>query len=59
MFFVCNSATVVKVNMFGTYIDSRCNHMTSHNPMLINVDRNVYTRIKMGNEQIVQANFSD
>ncbi|KAM1734190.1 hypothetical protein ACFX11_019714 [Malus domestica] len=55
MFFACNYAVIVKGEHVW-YIDSGCsNHMTAHESMLINLDKNVLTRIKMENGQLVQA----
>ncbi|XP_070669084.1 uncharacterized protein [Malus domestica] len=55
MFFACNYAAIVKGEHVW-YIDSGCsNHMTAHESMLINLDKNVLTRIKMENGQLVQA----
>ncbi|XP_050156241.1 uncharacterized protein LOC126630153 [Malus sylvestris] len=53
--FACNFAAIVKREHVW-YIDSGCsNHMTSHESTLIDLDKNVSTRIKMGNGQLVQA----
>lgn len=55
MLFACNSATMVKYEHVQ-FIDSGCsNHMTLYESLLINVDKTLNTRIKMGNRQIVQA----
>lgn len=55
MFFACNSTSVIK-DEHVWFIDSGCsNHMTYHESLLRNVVVNVITRIKMGNEKIVQA----
>lgn len=51
----CSLTAIIKIEHVW-YIDNECsNQMTSHKPMLINMDRSVSTIIKMGNGQIVQA----
>ncbi|KAI5348918.1 hypothetical protein L3X38_001805 [Prunus dulcis] len=55
MFYACHSATIGR-NMYIWYVDSSCsNHMTSHESLLINVDKNVKCRVKMGTRDLVQS----
>lgn len=55
MFFACNSSSMIKEEHVW-FIDNGCsNYMTCHESLLINVDRNVTTRIIIENGQIVQA----
>ncbi|KAI5319434.1 hypothetical protein L3X38_039142 [Prunus dulcis] len=55
MFYACHSATIGK-NMNTWYVDSACsNHMTSHESLLVNIDKNVKCRVKMGTSDLVQS----
>ena len=55
MFYACHSASVVK-NSSVWYVDSACsNHMTGHESLLIEVNRNVTAKVKMGTGDLVQA----
>ncbi|CAL9026025.1 unnamed protein product [Prunus brigantina] len=55
MFYACHSATIGR-NMDIWYVDNACsNHMTSHESLLINVDKNVKCRVKMGSGDLVQS----
>ncbi|VVA36580.1 PREDICTED: Retrovirus-related Pol poly from transposon, partial [Prunus dulcis] len=55
MFYACHSATIGK-NMNMWYVDSACsNHMTSHESLLVNIDKNVKCRVKMGTGDLVQS----
>ncbi|XP_020417837.1 uncharacterized protein LOC109948602 [Prunus persica] len=48
MFYACHSASIEK-NMNVWYVDSACsNHMTAHESLLIDIDRNVNCKVKMG-----------
>ncbi|KAB2610770.1 hypothetical protein D8674_018802 [Pyrus ussuriensis x Pyrus communis] len=50
-----NQASVVK-NSSVWYVDSACsNHMTSHESLLIEVNRNMTAKVKMGTGDLVQA----
>ncbi|VVA31237.1 PREDICTED: Retrovirus-related Pol poly from transposon, partial [Prunus dulcis] len=55
MFYACHAATIGKnVNMW--YVDSACsNHMTSHESLLVNVDKSVKSKVKMGTGDLVQS----
>ncbi|XP_020411153.1 uncharacterized protein LOC109946781 [Prunus persica] len=55
MFYACHTATIGKnVNMW--YVDSACsNHMTSHEFLLVNVDKSVKCKVKMGTGDLVQS----
>ncbi|BBG96571.1 transposable element gene [Prunus dulcis] len=53
LFYVCNAATDVKVN-HSWYIDSGCsNHMTGDEGLLVNIQRNLSSKVKMGTGEIV------
>ncbi|KAI5333503.1 hypothetical protein L3X38_023634 [Prunus dulcis] len=53
LFYVCNAATDVKVN-HSWYIDSGCsNHMTGDEGLLVNIRRNLSSKVKMGTGEIV------
>ncbi|KAI5336306.1 hypothetical protein L3X38_015573 [Prunus dulcis] len=53
LFYVCNAATDVKVN-HSWYIDSGCsNHMTGDEGLLVNIQRNLTSKVKMGTGQVV------
>ncbi|CAL2226910.1 unnamed protein product [Prunus armeniaca] len=55
MFYACHSATIGK-NMNMWYVDSACsNHMTSHESLLVNIDKNVKCRVKMDTGDLVQS----
>ncbi|KAI5323718.1 hypothetical protein L3X38_032790 [Prunus dulcis] len=55
LFYACHSATIGK-NMNMWYVDSACsNHMTSHESLLVNIDKNVKCRVKMGTGDLVQS----
>nr|XP_017187781.2 uncharacterized protein LOC108173372 [Malus domestica] len=55
LFYACNAMTDVKVN-HSWYIDSGCsNHMTGDERLLINIQRNLTSRVKMGTGEIVQV----
>ncbi|KAL6287822.1 hypothetical protein ACE6H2_012212 [Prunus campanulata] len=55
MFFACHSATISR-NKNVWYVDSACsNHMTSHESLLVDIDRNVRCRVKMGTGDLVQS----
>ncbi|KAI5348415.1 hypothetical protein L3X38_001302 [Prunus dulcis] len=55
MFYACHTATIGKnVNMW--YVDSACsNHMTSHEFLLVNVDKSVKCKVKMRTGDLVQS----
>ncbi|CAL8993586.1 unnamed protein product [Prunus brigantina] len=53
LFYVCNAATDVKVN-HSRYIDSGCsNHMTGDEGLLVNIQRNLNSKVKMGTGEAV------
>ncbi|XP_016651518.1 PREDICTED: uncharacterized protein LOC107881689 [Prunus mume] len=53
LFYACNAATDVKVN-HSWYIDSGCsNHMTGDERLLVNIQRNLTSKVKMGTGEIV------
>ncbi|KAI5317846.1 hypothetical protein L3X38_037553 [Prunus dulcis] len=53
LFYVCNAATDVKVN-HSWYIDSGCsNHMTGDEGLLVNIQRNLTSKVKMGTGEVV------
>ena len=55
VFYACNVATIEK-NKDMWYIDSGgSNHMTAHESLLINIDRDFTGRVKMGNGQLVRT----
>ncbi|XP_070682342.1 uncharacterized protein [Malus domestica] len=55
LFYVCNAMTDVKVNN-SWYIDSGCsNHMTGDERLLVNIQRNLTSKVKMGAGEIVQV----
>ncbi|KAI5337779.1 hypothetical protein L3X38_017050 [Prunus dulcis] len=55
MFYACHSASIEK-NMNVWYVDSACsNHMTAHESLLIDIDRNVNYKVKMGTGDFVQS----
>ncbi|XP_050154691.1 uncharacterized protein LOC126628870 [Malus sylvestris] len=55
MFYACHSATIGR-SMNIWYVDSACsNHMTSHESLLIDVDKNVRCKVKMGTGDLVQS----
>ncbi|KAI5350061.1 hypothetical protein L3X38_002952 [Prunus dulcis] len=59
MFYACHSATIGK-NMNMWYVDSACsNHMISHESLLVNIDKNVKCRVKMGTGDLVQSTGKD
>ena len=48
LFYACNAVTDVKVNN-SWYIDSGCsNHMTGDERLLVNVQKNLTSKVKMG-----------
>ncbi|CAL2237102.1 unnamed protein product [Prunus armeniaca] len=53
LFYACNVVTNVKVN-HSWYIDSGCsNHMTGDESLLVNIKRNLTSKVKMGTGEIV------
>ena len=55
LFYACNAVTDVKVNN-SWYIDSGCsNHMTGDERLLVNVQKNLTSKVKMGTGEIVQV----
>ncbi|CAL8992316.1 unnamed protein product [Prunus brigantina] len=51
--YVCNAATDVKVN-HSWYIDSGCsNHMIGDEGLLVNIQRNLTSKVKMGTREVV------
>ncbi|CAL9002440.1 unnamed protein product [Prunus brigantina] len=53
LFYVCNAATDVKVN-HSWYIDSGCsNHMTGDEGLLVNIQRDLASKVKMGTGEVV------
>ncbi|XP_070677879.1 uncharacterized protein [Malus domestica] len=55
MFYACHSTTIGR-NMNIWCVDSACsNHITSHESLLIDVDKNVKCRVKMGIGDLVQS----
>ncbi|CAL2266063.1 unnamed protein product [Prunus armeniaca] len=53
LFYVCNAATDVKVN-HSWYIDSGCsNHMTGDEGLLVNIQRDLTSKVKMGTGEVV------
>ncbi|CAL2240562.1 unnamed protein product [Prunus armeniaca] len=53
LFYVCNAATDVKVN-HSWYIHSGCsNHMTGDEGLLVNIQRNLTSKVKMGTGEVV------
>ncbi|XP_008227746.1 PREDICTED: uncharacterized protein LOC103327230 [Prunus mume] len=53
LFYACNAVTDVKVN-HSWYIDSGCsNHMTGDESLLVNIQRNLTSKVKMGTGEIV------
>ncbi|CAL8152285.1 unnamed protein product [Prunus armeniaca] len=53
LFYMCNAATNVKVN-HSWYIDSGCsNHMTGDEGLLVNIQRNLTSKVKMGIGEVV------
>ncbi|CAL2266202.1 unnamed protein product [Prunus armeniaca] len=55
MFYACHSATIGR-NVNVWYVDSACsNHMTAHESLLIDIDRNVNCKVKMGTGDLVQS----
>ncbi|CAL9022992.1 unnamed protein product, partial [Prunus brigantina] len=54
MFYACHSASVKNGSVW--FVDSACsNHMTSQESVLINIDRSVTCKVKMGTGDLVQA----
>ncbi|XP_068307501.1 uncharacterized protein [Pyrus communis] len=54
MFYACHSSTVQDRSVW--FVDSACsNHMTSQESTLINLDRSVTCKVKMGTGDLVQA----
>ncbi|CAL8993724.1 unnamed protein product [Prunus brigantina] len=55
MFYACHPATIGKnVNIW--YVDSACsNHMTAYESLLIDIDRSVNCKVKMGTSDLVQS----
>ncbi|XP_016651052.1 PREDICTED: uncharacterized protein LOC107881557 [Prunus mume] len=54
MFYACHSASVKNGSVW--FVDSACsNHMTSQESALINIDRIVTGKVKMGTRDLVQA----
>ncbi|CAL2275175.1 unnamed protein product [Prunus armeniaca] len=54
MFYACHSASVKNGSVW--FVDSACNnHMTSQESVLINIDRTVTCKVKMGTGDLVQA----
>ncbi|KAM2607730.1 hypothetical protein TB2_036248 [Malus domestica] len=55
LFYAYNAVTDVKVNN-SWYIDSGCsNHMTGDKRLLVNVQRNLTSKVKMGTGEICQV----
>ncbi|CAL8999643.1 unnamed protein product [Prunus brigantina] len=55
LFYACNVVTYVKVN-HSWYIDSGCsNHMTGDESLLVNIQRNLTSKVKMGIGEIVSV----
>ena len=55
MFYACHSDPIGR-NMNIWYVDSACsNHMTSYESFLIDVDKNVKCKVKMGTGDLVQS----
>lgn len=55
LFYACNIVTDVKVNHSG-YIDNGCsNHITGDERLLVNIQRNLTSKVKMGTGEIVQV----
>lgn len=55
VFYACNVTTIEK-NKDIWYIDSGCNnHVTAHESLLINIDREFTGKVKMYNGQFVGA----
>ncbi|CAL2247830.1 unnamed protein product [Prunus armeniaca] len=53
LFYVCNAATNVKVN-HSWYIDNGCsNHRTGDEGLLVNIQRNLTSEVKMGTGEVV------
>ncbi|CAL2267030.1 unnamed protein product [Prunus armeniaca] len=53
LFYVCNAATDVKVN-HSWYINSGCsNHMTGDEGLLVNIKRDLASKVKMGTGEVV------
>ncbi|KAI5343667.1 hypothetical protein L3X38_011543 [Prunus dulcis] len=53
LFYACNAVTDVKEN-HSWYIDSGCsNHMTGDESLLVNIQRNLTSKVKMGTGEIV------
>ncbi|KAI5312593.1 hypothetical protein L3X38_041766 [Prunus dulcis] len=54
MFYACHSASLQDKSVW--FVDSACsNHMTSQESVLINIDRTVTCKVKMGTGDLVQA----
>lgn len=54
MFYACHAASIVDEDVW--FMDSACsNHMTSQESKLINIDRSVTCKVKMGSGDLVQA----
>ena len=54
MFYACHSANLQDRKVW--FVDSACsNHMTSQESGLINIDRTVTCKVKMGSRDLVQA----
>ncbi|CAL9007164.1 unnamed protein product [Prunus brigantina] len=54
MFYACQSASLQDKSVW--FVDSACsNHMTSQESVLINIDRSVTCKVKMGTGDLVQA----
>ena len=54
MFYACYSASVKNGSVW--FVDSACStHITSQESMLINIDRSVTCKVKMGTGDLVQA----
>ncbi|KAB2620230.1 hypothetical protein D8674_039646 [Pyrus ussuriensis x Pyrus communis] len=55
LFYACNAVTDVKVNN-SWYIDSGCsNHMIGDERLLVDVQRNLTSKVKMGTGEVVQV----
>ncbi|KAI5342232.1 hypothetical protein L3X38_010107 [Prunus dulcis] len=53
LFYMCNAATDVKKN-HSWYIDSGCsNHMTGNEGLLVDIQRNLNSKVKMGTGEVV------
>ncbi|KAB2623500.1 retrovirus-related Pol polyprotein from transposon TNT 1-94 [Pyrus ussuriensis x Pyrus communis] len=55
MFYVCHSASIAQDRSVW-FVDSACsNHMTSQKSLLLNIDKSVTCKVKMGTGDLVQA----